>query len=463
MKENSDRSFLFASVIIFLSRLPFITVGYGSEEDAWGLALTADRIAASHAYEVSRLPGHPFQEIIYALIHNSGFLLMNMLTLLISTAGVYAFMCTLRLLKISAVIPVALALAFTPVIYINSYCVMDYTWALTGILASFYFLCRRKYIASGLLLGLAVGCRITSGAMLLPFVIYMILSEDVIPLKNISAFLITVLAAAALCFLPVYIAYGSGFFTYYEHFPIPAMAKNIYKGTIGVAGTTGLLAIGIAWLAALPGCFRIIADKQHPHRPLVWLCITAIVLYVIAFIRMPLKSAFLIPAMPFVIIVPALVISSLNMRTFATAMIASGFLFGVNLSDPDRGNKPSAWSFTKIVNHQPVSFDILKGPVIADHEKQQTLIAFSDSIISSAKKIAQPATVIAGWYLNFIEYRKKHQDNPLVKYVYYIDADSMDYYRKQNILLYYLPLQDKFNDIRFKINTTALKAKPFPA
>ncbi len=462
MKENSNREFLIVAVIIFLSRLPFITTGYGSEEDAWGLALTADRIAASGNYEVSRLPGHPFQEIIYALLHNSSFIVWNLLTVIISTAGIYALMRTLCFLKVGSITGIAIAIAFIPVIYINSFCVMDYTWALSGILGSFYFLCRRNYIASGVLLGLAIGCRITAGAMLLPFIIYMFLSEKNIPVRQMFALSASVAVTAALCFLPVYLEYGPGFFMYYEHFPIPAFAKNLYKGTLGVAGTTGLAAICIAWIFSLKNIIRIVADRTHPYHPLIIMSCISIALYVFAFIRLPLKSAFMIPALPFIMIVPATVLSKKSMNVFAVAMIASSFFLGVNLADPNRGSVPSALSFTTNINNQPVSFDFLKGPVIADHEKQKTLIAYSDHVIEEVSKMENPSVVIAGWYLNFIECRKEHSNNSKASYVYYIDADSMNYYLKNRYSLYYLPLQDQFNDVRFKMDVTSLKAKPFP-
>ena len=64
--ENTVAQFIFLSLVVFLSRLPFLSAGYGSEEDAWLLPLTAKNIALSGRYELSRAPGHPLQEIIYS-------------------------------------------------------------------------------------------------------------------------------------------------------------------------------------------------------------------------------------------------------------------------------------------------------------------------------------------------------------------------------------------------------------
>ena len=59
------------------------------------------------------------------------------------------------------------ALAFTPQVYINSSNTTDYVWALAFILGSLYFVLLGRPLMAGILLGLAIGSRITSGAMLL--------------------------------------------------------------------------------------------------------------------------------------------------------------------------------------------------------------------------------------------------------------------------------------------------------
>ncbi|MBK6642235.1 MAG: hypothetical protein IPG39_13920 [Bacteroidetes bacterium] len=96
MHLQSKYSLPLLVAIIFLSRIPFIFSGYGSEEDAWGLILIARNIAATGVYEVSRLPGHPVQELLLTLIWQWPAWLLNLLTVLFSTAGIAAFMLALK-------------------------------------------------------------------------------------------------------------------------------------------------------------------------------------------------------------------------------------------------------------------------------------------------------------------------------------------------------------------------------
>src|SRR5688572_29073327 len=112
------QSLLLITIIIFLSRIPFLFDGYGSEEDAWGLILTARNISLSCVYEVSRLPGHPVQEIFLSLLWQLPAWSLNLLTAIFSTIGIFFFMLTLRWCNLGNYLPAGIAMAFTPVTYI---------------------------------------------------------------------------------------------------------------------------------------------------------------------------------------------------------------------------------------------------------------------------------------------------------------------------------------------------------
>ncbi len=462
MRINTNLHFLTAAVFIFLSRLPFVFLGYGAEEDAWGLILTAKHIATTGIYEVSRLPGHPLQEIIYSLIYRNGFVMMNLLTVLISSIGFYVFMLILRFFKIPSPVTAAITLAFIPVIYINSHNVMDYTWALTGIITSFWFLCNKKYIWSAAFLAMAIGCRITSGAMVSPFLLYIMFVEKEKVFIKLLFYSAAVALFSMVCFLPVIYKYGLAFFTYYEHFPIPSIAKNIFKGSIGVLGTAGSVSVIILSISAILNWRRSTIEHKISFKPLVLVCGSALLLYILAFIKLPLKSAFLIPALPFLVIMLALWLSKRQMIILTVTMIFSSFFFGINLADANRGSIPSSCSYQTVVSGQEVALDLLNGPVIADYQKQMNLIKYADKVLDKSNSFNRPSVVIAGFYLNFIEARKQNNYNNRVQYVYYISNDSMQVYLKQGFDLYYLPMQDQFNDLRFKCVGTNKSAKLFP-
>ena len=84
-----------------------------------------------------------------------------------SVVAVWSFVACARRLGCRDALLAGLALATTPVFFINSVTAKDYVWALAFIGSLFCVLDRRPRIA-GLLLGLAVGCRLTSAAMVVP-------------------------------------------------------------------------------------------------------------------------------------------------------------------------------------------------------------------------------------------------------------------------------------------------------
>ena len=76
---NKNTTFILLFIITFLSRIPFLGNGYGVEEDSWGTAVAAYHYNTSGIYETSRLPGHPVQDTLYALIWHCGSCWFNFL------------------------------------------------------------------------------------------------------------------------------------------------------------------------------------------------------------------------------------------------------------------------------------------------------------------------------------------------------------------------------------------------
>ena len=456
MQGNKQLSISLSMLLIVLSRIPFINAGYGSEEDAWGLRYTAEQISRSGVYEVSRLPGHPLQEIIYSLIWQWGPLSFNLMTLLISSCGLFLFMLSLQELNIKQYTLAGLAVAFTPVIYINSMNAMDYMWALSFIMTAFYFLIKNKPVAVGVFLGLAVGCRITSGAMIIPFIFYLADSENIkTSLQQITLMVLSLIIVAGTLYIPVVQVYGSTFFTYYEHFDIPSFVKNTYKGTIGVWGIIGLLAMLFALGRSVTNFLKKYRGESFStnENKLTIFCLLVLALYIISFGRLPLKAAFMIPVIPFLILFIFQFIKPQTAIFLSIAMIISCFSLGINLSDTNRGSIESSFAYRMKIAGQLVSIDPFIGPVIADYSKQERMIHFAEEVLEKTDKLKSPSVIISGWYLNFIRVLSGNKKS-IHQFVYYVDEYEIREYIKKGNRVYYLPLQDEYNDLRFKSRFT---------
>ncbi len=153
--------FIALFIIVFISRIPFLSTGYGVEEDSWGIALAAFHTKFSGIYEPSRFPGHPVQELIYSAFWGYGPILFNGLCAFFSAVGVVFLALILKHLQFKHFFIAALAFAFIPVYYISSTYTIDFVWTEAFVLISIYSLLKDKLIICGIFLGLALGCRIT--------------------------------------------------------------------------------------------------------------------------------------------------------------------------------------------------------------------------------------------------------------------------------------------------------------
>jgi hypothetical protein len=153
---------------VALSRLPFLASGYGVNVDAWRVARVARQLSETGLYEVSRFPGYPVHEIVCSWLWRGGPCALNGASAICSVAAVWVFILCARRLGCRDSVLAGLALAMSPVFFVNSVTAKDYVWALAFVLGSLFCVLDRRPTLAGLLLGLAVGCRITSAAMILP-------------------------------------------------------------------------------------------------------------------------------------------------------------------------------------------------------------------------------------------------------------------------------------------------------
>ena len=287
---------LFATIV--LTRLPFLNAGYGANHDAWRVARAARQIAETGHYEASRLPGNPMHEIVCAIFYRGGPAALNGLSAAFSVAAAVALWLIARRMGCHDSALVTVAFALTPAVFINSVSSKDYMWAVAFLLWAVYAALRRAPIACGCLLGFAIGCRLTSGAMLLPLAVLVYAPErrwqPVVRLCAASALV------GGIAFSPVWARYGFDFFTFYHSHARPAADTILARGTVEVWGALGMIGIVAALVSAIPAVVRDWPRAiASPPRPLITPALTLwLVLYVVAFIALPDQAGYLIPLVP---------------------------------------------------------------------------------------------------------------------------------------------------------------------
>jgi hypothetical protein len=453
-------------IITLISRLPFLSAGYGVEEDSWGIALAAFHTKLTGIYEPSRLPGHPIQELLYSALWGNGPIVFNGLCALFSSIGIVYFALILKQLRFKHYLFAAFAFAFIPVYYISSTYTIDFVWTETFVLISFYYLLRNKFITCGIFLGLAIGCRITSGAMLFPFMLIAWqnnnLKQNIITLIKIG---IPMAFIAILAFIPVISQFGLSFFMYYDQFPYPPLPKVMYKMIIGVFGFIGTIALAVAAFLII---FRY--QKQKPgeafeeglSKKIIAASFTILILYSISYFRLPQKSGYMIPVLPFVILLFAYYLNSNNFKWLCTAFILSSFVCSINLTDRLRGASYSEYSFLFKVAGQEIFFDPFSGPVFSDYSKRKQKMEYTKNVITKTDTIQHKTVIIAGWWCNeiMVETIQKNRNN-FVIFESYIDSVKINNYVRDGYKIKYLPEQNVYNDLMYKMNITNTVSQEF--
>jgi hypothetical protein len=453
-------------LIVFISRLPFLSAGYGVEEDSWGIALAAFHTKLTGIYEPSRFPGHPVQELIYSALWGAGPIIFNGLSAFFSGIAAIFFALILKQINFKGFFLASLAFAFVPVFYISSTYTIDFVWTEAFVLISMYLVLKEKYIAAGFFLGLAIGCRITSGAMLLPFIIMLWKQNDL--KQNIIRFskiIIPMSIVVVLVFLPLAIQFGSSFFIYYDQFPYPPISKVIYKMTFGVFGFIGILSIISAVLIVTFKKFNPQSEwvfKNIDGRKIILGSYVIIILYIISYFRLPQKSGYMIPVIPFLIILFGYYLNEKTFRFFCYSVLISSFVCSINLTDKLRGAQYSEHAFKFNISGQEIFFDPFSGPVFSDYSKRLQKIKFTGEVIKKMASVHNKTVVIAGWWYNEIMVTLIGKPiNSLVVFEDYINEEEMRKYIAEGYEISYLPEQNIYNDLMYKIKTTDVIAKPF--
>jgi hypothetical protein len=321
MQYDLSRPFAFAvlAVAYVASRAPFVNIGYGTDPDAWRVGLSGYWLWEHGEYYPSRLPGYPLPELASALAYPGGWLASNLLTVAISLLGVWFFARIVRHLEIPNGAVIVVAFAFTPLLWINSMTTMDYMWALTFILGSYYFLLLDRNFTAALLLGLAVASRLSSGMMLIPFGLYLWRSNRT---DEIRSFAVTAVAVALLWFSPIIWRYGPSFLNFYDS-PVGYMnvIRLLGKDTLGLIGSISVL---IAAAVSLPRLLRLPGDAIRDKNVMVWAL--AVGLTVFTFFRLPHEPGYLIPVYPFAFFVMAKYFHRWVLAGAVAAILFAGFI-----------------------------------------------------------------------------------------------------------------------------------------
>ena len=364
------------------------------------------------------------------------------MTALLSGIGCAFFALSMKVLGRKDPVLAGLALGFVPVVYIYSTMSVDSVWALAFTLAALYFVLVRRSLLAGVALGMAIGCRITSGAMLIPLALLLAMGQ---PKREALRAMLRFSGVAGIvgvaAFAPVVAKYRWSWLTFYELMGYPPWRDVVQLATVDVWGSFGFvgLLVALASFAFTPNKFRAIRLKPMSNAGLLSAtCVLVIALYAIAYLRLPHQSKYLIPILPFIIL---LLNGVLDRRVFVFVccmLIASPFV-----------------TIGRAGMHA--------GLIFSDHAARRRDMELVEEFISRANDLRQEAVIVAGPWLPKIHGALLERPQGIAEYVHSLDASELQRRLSQGSTVYYLPEMEKHNAAATGIDLANFGAQPLLA
>lgn len=289
-------------------------------------------------YLPSRVPGFPVYETVVRVLQPLGPLATNALSAIAGLVAVALFWDLARRQGLRAAGWLALALAMSRGLWVESTQTMDYALGLAFVMGSLVALTRGRWALAGALLAMAAGCRASASLLLLPEFLYATVRgarwRDRIVL--VAAFAVL----AFVVFLPVL---RSALSTSLESEARLAVARVTGRGRALEIGAVFLFGrIGNAVLAAglIAGVLRrgaatragggATASITREDRAMWVLALSGIAVVLAMDALIPLEPAYLIPALPFALLLAGRLLSPRWTAALAVVMALECLLQPVN-------------------------------------------------------------------------------------------------------------------------------------
>jgi hypothetical protein len=307
---------------------PLIFAGPGSDPDSMRELRSGLTLLWHHRYVMSRPPGYfPYEALCGLLYQLGGSVADNLATIAMSIALLDSFLRVCEHFEVPNRHLLAVTMAIHPVYWAASTSTIDFIWALGGFFVGFRLLLKRRYFGAPAMLGLAVGIRLSSVLLAGPLLVWELIERP----RDAKVWLAAALATAigAALYLPEFIASGSSlrFLTYYIGAWTFAghLGRFIYKNVYfwGLPATLLLIAV--------PPMMRVSAECARLSVRLLVLSLSIVVLFEALFLKIPVQRAYLLPMLPFVLILLGFALRE-RVRMMLAITIAVGSYNFINLN-----------------------------------------------------------------------------------------------------------------------------------
>jgi hypothetical protein len=447
------RVFVVTAAAVFATRLPFLGPGYGLDADAWRVAWSARTLALTGAYEASRFPGYPVQEIASALLVRGGAPALVGMTALFAAFAAGCFALIVRRLGGRDAILAGIAFGSVPALFLASIQAMDYAWALAFALAALHAALAGHTVRAAVLVGLAIGCRLTSALWLVPIGVVLAPARP----RAVVLTCVIALAVGALAFVPVVLAHGMGFMRFYED-GYPSLPIVIKNATMDLWGVPGTIAVALAIVMALARGARGARLPAIPaHGRMLAGALAGMVAFVTVFLRLPHEAGYLLPAAALALLVLGMRLPRPAFVALCIVVMLSPWVLDVVDRSAPGGVPPSRWSVP--IGGTPYALDA-RGPVLTAQARRARTVERLERAVARGEQLQGPAVVVAWEWLPLARVAIGGKTQREVRWEYLLTADSLAALRARGVPVYFLEGADVFDARVHGVDLRAAGARP---
>ena len=467
---EAPRLFLAVAALAFLLRLPFLDAGYGWDSDAWRVASAAAAMVETGSYVAPRLPGNPVHDVAMAFLWSLGPdgrtpLVLNGASALVSALGAGAFALAWR--RVGAPDPglAGLAAASVPGVFVASVSTMDYAFGFGFVAIAVAFALHGRGAPALAFAALALGSRLSS-AIALPAIGAILLARagrwpTTRELAGAGAIVVFWALVGLLPYLPLWLERGAAALTWYDH-GYPSLSLVVKKATVDLWGWPGFL----AWIAAVIAAVvrlvrRGLRPPAAPVDPVPVIAAGVSGAAGAAWLRLPYKAAYLVPAVPFVLLAHAHAVPRSALRVLLVALCLSPWVLSVYA----REDTPPPQGLAREVRVAGQAFVVdVRGPILLDHATRKADLVYGARVAAATGSLPPGSAVVVQDWLPMLRVLTGVVRGPLEKdgvlHTHLVDQAELDRLRGERRALYYLPGVDDANRARFGVDLAAAGARP---
>ena len=294
-------------LIAGLLYLPLVFLGYSSDSDSYSVVRTGQYFVQTLDYLPSRLPGYFVHEVfVFFLNLIGGSIACNLGTLGMTLLMLGAFEDICTRLNVPSKNLLTLTLAIHPFVWANAAATIDYLWALGFAFFGISLLLRKRNLAAAITLGLAIGSRLST-VLLITFVFAYLLWKQKGNRKQLVLCGFFTALIAAILYLPAldFLEWDISRWLILSTGDPNLWTFSLRLGRFGYKNLMFWSLPAIIWMIVI-----VIFTFSHSRNQVkswgdgvVGLSLLIILCYEILFYQAPIEMEYLLPTLPFVLIV----------------------------------------------------------------------------------------------------------------------------------------------------------------